>query len=131
MKRIITIFIFVSGIFLNIYPINKYIIDSVKVRVNNVKYENCYSLYNWQPWQKINGQLYIDKDNRKITLALNNTTVYYYLNEKLENYSNNISLDSFYTDDIYTLSIYEYKNDRYFYIIDDYNKIEIIYKLNK
>ena len=57
--------------------------------------------------------------------------VYFYLNEKLERYSNNINLDCFYTNDIYTFSIYVYKNDTYFYILDDYNQIEVIYKLNK
>ena len=131
MKKIITILIFIFSIFFNVYSIDKYSIDSVKVRINNVKYENCYTLYDWQPWQKVNGKLYIDKDNRKIILALNMPKVYFYLNEKLERYSNNINLDCFYTNDIYTFSIYVYKNDTYFYILDDYNQIEVIYKLNK
>jgi len=132
MKKIIAILIFTFGMFLNGYSIDKYIIDSVKVRVNNVKYENCYTLYTWQPWQKVNGELYIDKDVKKITLKLDtDTNDYIYMNEKLERYSNNSSLDCFYTNDVYTLSIYVYNNDIYFYILDDYNKIEIIYKLKK
>ena len=133
MKKLTTIIIFTVGIFLNVYSTNKYFIDSVKVRVNNSKYENCYILYDWLPWQKVNGQLYIDKDNRKIKLELNSisTKDYIYLNEKREFYSDNISLDCFYTDDIYTLAIYIYRNDNYFYLLDDYNQIEIIYKLKK
>jgi hypothetical protein len=131
MKKIIILLILGFGIFSNSYSIDKYSIDSVKIRVNNVKYENCYTLYEWQSWQKVNGQLYIDKDNKRITLALNMSKIYIYMNEKLERYSNNINLDCFYTNDVYTLSIYVYNNDTYFYILDDYNQIEVIYKLNK
>jgi len=131
MKKIIILLILGFGIFSNSYSIDKYSIDSVKIRVNNVKYENCYTLYEWQSWQKVNGQLYIDKDNKRITLALNMPKVYIYMNEKLERYSNNINFDCFYTNDVYTLSIYMYNNDTYFYILDDFNQIEIIYKLNK
>lgn len=131
MKKLITILIFAFGLFSNVYSIDRYNVDSVKVRVTNAKYENCYTLYDWQPWQKVNGQLCIDKENREIKLSVNVTNTFIYLNEKLERYSNNSSLDSFYTDDVYTLSIYAYNNDKYFYILDDYNQIEIIYKLKK
>jgi len=132
MKKIIFLIILMFSFFSTVYSIENYNILSVKVKIDNYKYDSCYIMNKWQPWQNIEGQLVIDKSKHIIILSTNNKNniIYDYYNDKKEEYDINHSLECFYANN-YTLCVYICEDNLYFYIRDEYNKIEVIYKLNK
>lgn len=108
MKIIIIIFSLLFS--LNIFCIDKYIIDSVSVKINNIEMVNKTELYVWKPYQKVNGELIINRHKKLIYIILENSILY--------NYDKNIFMQFGITDNL-------------FYINDTRNKVEVLYKIKR
>lgn len=132
MKKILVSFLIIFSSVFNVFSIDIYKLDSASVKVYNQDMKDCTDLNVWQPLQKVNGTIKIDKMNNTIELCVINKTIFTINRENIftHEYDDLVVTSYLFSEDL-ILFLYKKIDSYYFYINDTVNQIEVYYKINK
>lgn len=132
MKKILVSSLIIFSSVFNVFSIDIYKLDSASVKVYNQDMKDCTDLNVWQPLQKVNGTIKIDKMNNTIELCVINKTIFTINRENIftHEYDDLVVTSYLFSEDL-ILFLYKKIDSYYFYINDTVNQIEVYYKINK
>lgn len=132
MKKILVSSLIIFSSVFNVFSIDIYKLDSASVKVYNQDMKDCTDLNLWQPLQKVNGTIKIDKMNNTIELCVINKTIFTINRENIftHEYDDLVVTSYLFSEDL-ILFLYKKIDSYYFYINDTVNQIEVYYKMNK